>query len=216
MRNHKILFTIEKTGSEYEGTSWIETFQMLECLGCDAVCFRKKTWFSEWDYYDYGIIDGVYTGTQLVPGIKEEYFPPAVTRNLPVWEGKLPRAIRILLSETYMALHADSRRLAMMGARAIADMAIVEVIGDQGTFKNKLNQLVEKEYLSGKNQEYLEIALDAGNAASHRGHEVSVSEANTVMDIIENLLQSLFTLSSEAGDLRMRIPPRPNQMCKNT
>lgn len=207
-RWHDVIGSYADSGSDDE-TEWEETYQILRCGGCGAVCFRKSTWFSEWDDIEYSYASGPFgTPVRRIPGIKDEYFPPAVTRDLPRWEADLPREIRELMAETYTALHADSRRLAMMGARAIADMAIVMAVGDVGSFGEKLKAMVSKGALSADGREILDAALDAGNAAAHRGHRVSSQDADVVMDIIENLLHSLFSLPNRAGGLRSRIPPR--------
>jgi hypothetical protein len=52
------------------------------------------------------------------------------------------------MDETYAALHANSKRLALMGARALVDLFMNATIGDIGGFQRKLQKLVEEGYLS--------------------------------------------------------------------
>lgn len=85
-----------------------------------------------------------------------------------------------------MALQANSGRLAMMGARALIDMTILDQIGDAGSFKQKLDVLEEDGFISSKNREILEAALEVGNAASHRGYCPPDIHINQVVDIVEN------------------------------
>ena len=171
--------------------SWSDTYVMLECLGCESVCLRHASWFSE-DPGDTTI----------------RYYPPRVSRAHPRWSYELPTAIQDLLSEVYAALHADSRRLAVMGARAIIDIVLQDKVGDIGSFERKLDALVDKGYISKINRATLAAALDVGHAASHRGHAASVEEVAHVMDIVENLLQT-DVLSAAAAKLASKTPKRP-------
>ena len=113
-----------------------------------------------------------------------------------------------LLSEVYSALHANNRRLATMGARTLLDMAIVNSVGDVGNFPNKLEALQQKG-LVGKNQrEFLEAALEAGNAASHRGHCPTAQRLNDVMDIVESILHQMYVLPHASAKLKKSTPRR--------
>lgn len=62
--------------------------------------------------------------------------------------------------------------------------------------------------MSKANRKFLEVALDAGNAAAHRAHVPTTEQMNTVMDIVENLLHSLFVLEKPTTALKDAIPPR--------
>lgn len=146
--------------------------------------------------------------SELMPDDEHiNYYPPRASRRLPHWHNQLPSEIVELLEEVYTALHADSRRLAMMGARALIDMVILDKVGDAGSFPEKLSQLVSKGFLSTTNRKVLEAALDVGNAASHRGHQSKTKHVQHVMDIVENLLQASI-LEPIAQELRDATPAR--------
>jgi len=166
-------------------------------MGCETVCLQKKFWFSEEPQEE-----------QIT------FYPPQVARRIPKWAYDLPPEIRALLTEVYAALHADSRRLAMMGARAIIDMVLLAKVGDLGPFDKKVDALVKSGYISARNRDVLSTALDAGHAAAHRGHRASVAEANHVMDIVENLLQTDI-LEAAAVELKTTIPSR-NKVTKKS
>jgi hypothetical protein len=172
---------------------WRDTYTTLQCLGCEAVCLRQATWWSE------------EPDRETV-----RFYPPRVSRQLPRWTADLPFELQELLYEVYAALHADSRRLAIMGARAIIDIVMQGKVGDIGGFERKLDALLEAGYISKNNRDVLGAALNAGHAAVHRGHAASVEETNYVMDIVESLLQSDL-LANAAKKLASKIPPRPGQ-----
>jgi len=110
--DHSVLKSHKTGGSNQEDGTWWETkFDMLECCGCHLISLRRIFEFSE---YDRPVV---------------EYFPPPISRRKPDWLGDLamntPAGLDLpdLLDEIYSALHANSRRLATMGARALLDVA---------------------------------------------------------------------------------------------
>jgi hypothetical protein len=181
----------------YQGieVSWSKTYSMLECRGCEEVSLCCTEWCSENDP-----MDGPEPGT---------YFPPRVSRRKPAWVDRLavPSEYAELLDEIYVALHADSRRLAMMGARALIDMAITRSVGDQGNFGGGLTCLVEKQLISERNRGIIEAAVDVGHASAHRGHRPSSDDVNVVIDIVENLIHNEL-LAEPAQALKSTTPQR--------
>jgi len=170
---------------------WEDTYEMLECRGCETVTLRHKYWFSE-----------------LPDEVQTAYYPPPVSRPKPPWKYKLPRDFGLLIDEIYAALHSNSRRLAMMGARTLVDIVLLDKVGDVGAFPRKLEQMEHQGFIGRQNREYLAAALDAGSAATHRGYQPKEEELAHVMDIVENLLQAVYVLEDAAAKLRTTTPPR--------
>lgn len=96
-----------------------------------------------------------------------------------------------------------------MGARAVMDMLIVEQVGDAGTFPEKLLALQQKGVVTDSGREVLDAALDAGSAVAHRGLRPTAADTAAVLDILENVLQSVYCLRAVAQWLRTSTPPRP-------
>jgi hypothetical protein len=153
-------------------------YELLQCCGCECVTMRQSS-----------TCEDVFHGQTIV-----RHFPPATARRRPEWEGKLPSPAQFLIREVYDALHSGGLRLAVMGARTLVDMAILDKVGDVGTFHEKLIKLESEGFVSKRNREVLNAALDAGNATAHRGHKFKAAEVNQVMDIVENLLQAIYVL----------------------
>ncbi len=183
-------------GSEpYEegySVSWTTVYTLYECCGCEAVSLKREFFFSEWNREDSQV----------------DFYPPRTSRKPPSWMKDLPDLEQKLLQEVYRAIAADSPRLSLMGARALVDMLIVRTIGDTGTFAQKLMKLEADGFVSRVNREVLDAVLEAGNASAHRGFEPSSRQLQTVMDIVENLLQSQL-LHGSAQELKKTVPPRP-------
>jgi Domain of unknown function (DUF4145) len=199
---HDVLMERKHSASEmvdpYNGieVSWSTTYSMLECRGCEEVSLCRATWCSE----DYPM-DEPSPNT---------YFPPRVSRHKPAWMDRLsvPEEYEFLLDEIYIALHADSRRLAAMGARALIDAYITRRVGDQGDFAKGLKKLVEENHIREAQREIVAAAVNAGNASAHRGHCPSVNDISAVIDIVENLIHNEL-LAEQAQTLRANTPPRP-------
>lgn len=112
------------------------------------------------------------------------------------------------MQEIYRSLDADNKRLPMMGARTLVDMLMVDKVGDVGTFDEKLKKLESLGFISLKNRDLLNAALDVGHAAAHRGHAPQSHEVNAVMDIVENLLHAVYILPDMAESLTKTTPQR--------
>lgn len=169
--------------------SWKTTYKMLECCGCENVSLQRKFYFSEYD------------------DVEVEYYPPQISRQIPKWSDELPPEWSELLKEVYLALHADSRRLALMGARTLVDLYMSEKLGDIGGFSQKIKKLETDGLISKPNKAVLDAALEVGHAATHRGHKARANEVNQVIDIVENLLQS-HVLAASADNLKSKTPQR--------
>jgi hypothetical protein len=169
--------------------SWSTTHILFQCGGCESVSLCKRTWDSESNE------------------VSEEFYPPEVSRQKPRWVEHLPDQYKSLINEIYTALHADSRALAIMGARTLVDMFMTKHVGDIGGFDAKLAKLVEKGYLSTRNKDILSAAIEAGNAAAHRGYKPEKGDLERVIDVVENMLQ-FDVLDASAKALRSSTPPR--------
>lgn len=168
---------------------WVERHQVLRCLGCKA-------------------IHHLVTTRGFAPEGTVRY-PPKSSRKRPRWLLKMPFSLMQLFGEVYQALDADSRVLAAIGARTILDRFIVEVVGDVGTFKEKVQALVGRGIATADDGSILTTALDAGSAAAHRGHEPSAEDLDTVFEIMERILHGHYVVAPAAKKLAERIPPRP-------
>lgn len=134
-------------------------------------------------------------------------FPQKVIRNIPYWVSFLNLKYIQLFAEVYGSLNSGHIRLPLMGARTLLDIFIVEKIGDIGSFKSKLQKLRQDGYISEASRELLDVALEYGNAAIHRGYEAEKEEIMGVMDIIENLLQTE-ALKDQTMGLKKSIPKK--------
>ncbi|MBH2008933.1 MAG: DUF4145 domain-containing protein [Xanthomonadaceae bacterium] len=177
------------------------TWKVIQCRGCEEVSLQRVDWCSEDDPRD-----GSNPPT---------YFPPRVSRRKPAWIDRfeLPSEYVGILDEVYAALHADSRRLAMMGARALIDAVIRRTVGDQDNFAKGLDELGIKYLISERDRGIIEAAIDVGHASAHRGYKPSSDDVNVVIDIVERMIHAEI-LAEQAQALKKITPQRKPRAAK--
>lgn len=166
------------------------TYQLLECCGCESVKLRTIT----------------EDATTKDPRI--EYFPYATSRRIPVWLEDLSPELRELFQEVYAGLFADCRRLAVMGARAILDLMMKELLGADANFEENLREMEAQQFVTPGQRKFLEAALEAGHAAIHRGHKPDNQQVGQVMDLVEHVVSSNYVLTRTAENLKGSVPGR--------
>ena len=154
---------------EESGINGRDTWEILECLGCQNVTFVHIHWFSE---------DTDNTGR---PIIHRDLYPPSPRRAKPGWGGELWFAFSRethwlvkLYDDIYSALGMQALGLATMGMRTIVDFVVTSTVGDDiKGFKKKLSAMHAKDLISKLQVGILDAAFDAGSAAAHRGYSPS-------------------------------------------
>jgi len=142
------------------------------------------------------------------------YYPPLIFRPPPRWllqlDPFLPgeRTVQELLEEVYVALQNDLRRLATMGIRAILEHVMIDKVGDHGTFGSNLNAFEEKGFVSKSQRAILESVLEAGHATIHRAFSPSPGELVALIDITENVIESIYLNELRVAKVAGKVPPR--------
>lgn len=174
-----------------EDIHWADNYAILQCRACNGVGFRHIRWSEPTDTYDV-----------------DEY-PAPKPRDLPPWHDRLPPGIYGLMNEVYGAMERDARRTALMGIRAVLEMIMIEKVGDVGGFAQKADAMVDAHLLTPRNRSAVLATIDAGSAAVHRGHQPTVEDLDTALDIVETVLASLYHLPAAGERLRSSTPVRP-------
>ena len=183
---------------------------ILECCGCERTYFRRDYWFSEWETIGTDPISGE---PRLEGGVETAYWPAPVRRQRPNWLDRIEgseRELGMLLGEMYTALDNDLRVLAAIAARTVFDRAS-QLLGVNPAigFKEKLNSLGANGRISFHEEEILQVLVDAGSAAAHRGWRPSVDELNTMVDVVESFLHRSFVVGDGIEKLKASVPARP-------
>jgi hypothetical protein len=200
--NHSSLKLIEDSWDQDVGHGYsicgAITHNLLKCAGCGEIKLRVSTWFSE------------ETDDNGRPIVKENFYPPAISRPKPRWFNMLDSEWHIakLLNEVYIATYNDARSLASMGLRAVIEAVMIDKVGDNKTFAKNLEKFHAQGYVSRIQKESLLAALELGHASIHRGYEPSDDQLDTAIDIVEGLVHQLYLLPDDAEAAKKKIPKR--------
>ncbi len=186
-----------------EGTKdllWDDVFEMLRCRGCDNIMMRVT------------MTDPSSRDTPTII-----YYPPAIARRTPEWllsavgslekPADIPDPIYHLMSEVYLAVQNNLGRLAAMGIRATLENVMKEKIGDCN-FKVAIDEFQKAGYLSMRQALSLDSIIEAGHAAVHRGWEPTDDDINTLLDITELIIETVYLHEHRAQELDKRVPRR--------
>lgn len=205
----------EDAGGAYE---WHTDWYLLVCCGCEHVFAQSVSTNSEEYFQDYDHNGDVFTVHEET--IKS--WPARAKRPRPEWfqhgsvETNLKNTLALdaSLSELYGALDHDLNVLAAIGVRTSFDIA-AEILGvdPDKIFRNKLDEMVEKNLIKDSEREHLDILVDAGSASAHRGWKPSLGDLNTLMETLEAFIYSAFVLpakreaaAAEMAKVRAKVP----------
>ncbi|WP_290904197.1 DUF4145 domain-containing protein [Aquabacterium sp.] len=200
-RWHTTLYLTKKLhqeGDEEDNLIYEEkcTYRLVECNGCENISLHMDWWCS-------GLDD-----------TEKSQWPPKVSRRQPKWMHELLFSESIdnpfkrdFLQEIYVSLEANNLRLAVLGIRALLEQIMIESVEDQGSFVANLSKFETDGFISKLQREALEPVIEAGHASMHRGFKASAAEVEAIMDVIENLIESIYI--SKKKSAKLKIPPRP-------
>ena len=180
-----------------------DTYDLLKCCGCESVLFRKRSWFSE----DYDPETGR-------PEISTKFYPPPTFRESPRWLSnffpfnEIDENISDLIREIYIALQNEAPRIAVMGIRALLETIMIDKVGDQGTFGNNMQKFMKEGYISEKQKDVIDTVLEAGHASMHRSYKPTKNDVVPLMDITENIIETIYINESKIKGYKDKLPKR--------
>jgi Domain of unknown function (DUF4145) len=187
----------------------ISEYYVFQCRGCENVFFSRSRSNSE-DVYEFTNDNGEYE--REYPFTKD-YFPQTPKHQPRHGLGfylqvNAPKMSSLLL-ETYRAVDAGLNTLAAIGTRTTFDSASEYLgIDTELSFSDKLEELRRSGKISGQQKGILEVLIDAGGAAAHRGWKPSDLELSTLLGILEDFIDNNFIKPLNVDRLKKNIPLR--------
>jgi hypothetical protein len=152
-----------------------------------------------------------YTGeVRMVAQVKRQYWPTSKSR--PKWASDLESIdadLANLFEEVHSARNAELYVLSTIGVRTVFDRA-TEILGIDSNmrFSEKLDELTKASRVSSAERAALDVLVEAGNAAAHRGWRPSSDEVDGLMLIMEAFLHRCFVANYLAQNLKKSVPDR--------
>jgi hypothetical protein len=206
-RWHSVRHFVQKIHTENDIDEYIyeETckYRLAECDGCEHISLHME-WRSS-SHSDWVI----------------SQWPPKMSRRKPKWMIDLFFSDNVsnplkqeFFNEIYTSLESNNLRLAVLGIRALLEHVMIDSVGDHNSFENNLKKMHENGFISKLQKEAIEPIIEAGHASMHRGFKASAVEVEACLDVVENLIESIYI--SNVKSAKLEVPKRALKLKKKT
>ncbi|CAN5900592.1 hypothetical protein BH24DEI2_BH24DEI2_21910 [soil metagenome] len=175
-----------------------DSYQIVQCQGCDDVSFRKTHINSE-DYYS-----DPETGEQIFDAVIDVYPSRVAGRHKLRQADFLPFQISKIYDETHAALCSKQPVLAGIGIRVLVEAICKQEQAAGKNLEQKIDSLVALEVLKKSGAEMLQGTRLLGNAAAHEVKPHSEEILSLAMDVVEHLLTDVYILPAVMNKLPTR------------
>ena len=186
--NHEVI--VAHTMSHRDDYACDMNYQVVGCLGCESVSFRRN-------FID---IESAYPsrdGEWVVPEDNDVY--PKVLQGHVGIEGvfRLPDVVGKIYTEVLTAITEDARILAGLGLRGVVEAVCnnLEITGR--SLETRINKLASAGHISKSDAERLHAIRFMGNDAAHEIRSPHDGALRVALKIVEHLLQSVYILEKE-------------------
>lgn len=199
---HKVLQSVDVEGELSDGEYlYSDNYQIVQCLGCDALSFRKCHSDSEDYYFDEETEELVHPDTVDV-------YPTRVAgRNKLRQVHFLPPAVSRIYSETHSALCNKQPILSGIGIRALVETVCKEKTAIGSNLEKKIDNLVTQGVLTTAGAETLHSMRILGNEAAHEVKPHTEETLSLAMDVVEHMLMDVYILPATTSNLPKRNTP---------
>ena len=186
--NHNIL--AEQIDSFREDYEYDQTYQILECLGCDTKSFRDvleeiqhafQISQNEWE---------VPTSITVYPRFIKDH------RSLD-GEYHLPVTVRQIYKEVLLAFQEEALILAGLGLRGTVEAVCNDLKVTGRDLEIKISKLATAGYISRRDAERLHGIRFMGNDATHKIKKPNTIQLSAALKIVEHMLLSVYILEEQ-------------------
>lgn len=193
---HEIIADATLSGSDGDGPhaiNWTVEHQIVKCLGCETVSFRKTSGSDE-DLVQVGDDEWEYQ-----PFI--EVFPNPHEGRQPLSDvSLLPDKIQRIYEESLQALNGSQPVLCGIGIRAIVETVCKDRSASGGDLSSKINSLVAMGVLTADGADILHKLRTLGNISAHEVKPHSLKELGLAFDVVDHLLLGVYILPVHARE----------------
>lgn len=186
--NHNIL--AEQIDSFREDYEYDQTYQILECLGCDTKSFRDvleeiqhafQISQNEWE---------VPTSITVYPRFIKDH------RSLD-GEYHLPVTVRQIYKEVLLAFQEEALILAGLGLRGTVEAVCNDLKVTGRDLEIKISKLATAGYISRRDAERLHGIRFMENDAAHKIKKPNTIQLSAALKIVEHMLLSIYILEKQ-------------------
>ena len=211
---HVVLKSVNVSSSEdldeYYTSYWNTDFEIVQCLGCETISFRKESTNSEDEDYE----GHPFKFISLYPERNKKALPLKNYMNVPY-------NLQRIYKEAIGCYNNDFLTLCGAGVRALVEGLCkendvtdgsVEITQHDGTtiakkktnLQGKINGLHESGKLTKQNAEFLHEHRFLGNEAVHEFSTPSKEDLNLAIEIVENVFDTLYEIPTKGLKLKRK------------
>jgi hypothetical protein len=189
--NHKVLHK-ESIRSDYEeGFDYAVEYMILKCMGCERISFREVFINLEVSYPDQ---DGDWQPEITVTTYPEELKVKKKLENT----FELPEKIKLIYKEAINAYNANCLILTGVAFRAVIEAICIEEKISGSNLEKKINNLVKQKLITEKEANRLHSIRFMGNDSVHEMKVPKKRGLETVLNIINHLLNNLYLIDTDS------------------
>lgn len=194
---HSVASEYKESGSQDCGggnsVDWLVRHQLVQCLGCQFVSYRKVSSNSEdWDHDEDG---NVFYGESVI------YFPPREAEVSKLDRFDLPLGLQDIYEETIMAIQQSQAILAAIGIRAIVEATCVDLAVPGRSLAEKIDALRDQGKVTPDGAKLLQAIRDVGNDAAHRVKRLSTQQLLLALRVVDHLLEGTYIIPPQMEKL---------------
>lgn len=195
--NHNVLAEHKTVSNPEEEIRWWANYQIIRCMGCDYISFRKISACEE----DFNPYTGEMEET-------ESLYPDrlACRDPMPGYDSFPIKTKRIYL-ETLKALNNQAPILTAIGLRALIESICLEQETKTNNLAKKIDALAQMGLLSAKQAEFLHNHRFMGNEAAHEIIAPKPEHLVAAIDIAETLMKTIYVLPLMADQIKPKKSP---------
>jgi len=204
--NHNVVAEHQTSGDAYDGEiQWWTTYQIVQCMGCDDISFRRTSTCTE----DYDPQTGKMEESEAL-------FPDRTSGRTPMEDHDLfPIKTQRVYLETLKALNNQTPLLAAIGLRALIESICLEQKTKSKNLAKGIDELAAMGLLSAKQAEFLHNHRFMGNEAAHEIVAPKPEHLVAAIDIAETLLKTIYILPGMADKMKAKkAPTKPSTTTK--
>ena len=162
---------------EVKELEWNEKYQIVQCMGCESLSFRRIT----------------FKNNQSNDKEEIHLYPSRIKGRQKLQLESIPPTIAQIYEEIHLAISNRLLIVATTGMRTLIELVCNDLNSTAGNLKGKIDDLVRRQLLTPKNANNLHKLRDFGNDAAHEANIQSENTLNRCIDIIEHLLKDIYS-----------------------
>lgn len=180
--------------SRWDDGDWtgITEFEVIRCLNCDKLSFRRESSANDSYVYDH-------EAEEYISDLSVNLYPNRTAGRFKIedhWQ--LPPEVRAIYDELILAMNSEQPILAGLAVRIMIEMICKEQAASGKNLFAKIDDLKAKGVLTNAGADILHKLRSMGNDSAHEAKPSTVKQLILAMDVVENLLQSVYIHPAQA------------------